>query len=580
MNAQDAEPYIYADNAATTPLSPAALEAMMPFLTDAFGNPSGIHRVARQAAEALGAARARIAELLGADRADEVYFTSGGSESDNWMLRGAVQRFRDLYGSDATPRIITSSIEHHAILHCCEALEREGVSVTYLPVDGQGFVRVEDLEAALIANEQAARAERVSNCPDAERDLDCTDATGESAACRPVATSAKGGGEHAASAASHRAARKSGDREIAGGRHDEDDSAAPHPPATALVSIMLANNEVGTIEPIRELAAVAHRHGAPFHTDAVQAVGHIAVDVRELGVDALSLSAHKFHGPRGVGALYLHDGFSIPPLIAGGAQERGERAGTENLAGIVGMAAALDEAVRSLDKNAQRVSAARDELVRHVLTSCGGARLTGAPCADAAGAAGGHAFTTLSLASAVAASGPIRTAATSDHACAESASSEARTGSEANPAVAVVAASETNHDAVASAAAPETNPVATAVGASEANPDVSLPGIAAGRRTPGRLPSIASFSCDNIDGELLVVLLDRAGVAAATGSACSTGSTEPSHVLTAMGLSPSSARGALRLSLAESITREELDLLKQRIPAAIKRARLMSGIGG
>lgn len=562
MNAQDAEPYIYADNAATTPLSPAALEAMMPFLTDAFGNPSGIHRVARQAGEALGAARARIAELLGADRADEVYFTSGGSESDNWMLRGAVQRFRDLYGCDATPRIITSSIEHHAILHCCEALEREGVAVTHLPVDEQGFVRVEDLETALIANEQAARAERVSNCPDAERDLDCTDATGESAACRPVATSAKGGGEHAASAASHRAARKSGDREIAGGRHGEDDSAAPHPPATALVSIMLANNEVGTIEPIRELAAVAHRHGAPFHTDAVQAVGHIAVDVRELGVDALSLSAHKFHGPRGVGALYLRDGFSIPPLIAGGAQERGERAGTENLAGIAGMAAALDEAVRSLARNAQRVSAARDELVRHVLTSCGGARLTGAPCADAAGAAGGHALTTLSFASAVAASG------------------EARTGSEANPAVAVVAASETNHDAVASAAAPETNPVATAVGASEANPDVSLPGIAAGRRTPGRLPSIASFSCDNIDGELLVVLLDRAGVAAATGSACSTGSTEPSHVLTAMGLSPSSARGALRLSLAESITREELDLLKQRIPAAIKRARLMSGIDG
>lgn len=588
MNAQDAEPYIYADNAATTPLSPAALEAMMPFLTDAFGNPSGIHRVARQAGEALGAARARIAELLGADRADEVYFTSGGSESDNWVLRGAVQRFRDLYGSDATPRIITSSIEHHAILHCCEALEREGVAVTYLPVDEQGFVQVEDLEAALIANEQAARAERVSACADAERTLDRTDAertldrseaAGESATCRPVATSIKDGGEHAASATSHRAARKSGDCEIADGRHGEDDSAAPHPPATALVSIMLANNEVGTIEPIRELATVVHRHGAPFHTDAVQAVGHIAVDVRELGVDALSLSAHKFHGPRGVGALYLRDGFSIPSLIAGGAQERGERAGTENLAGIAGMAAALEEAVRSLARNAQRVSAARDELVQHILASCKGVRLTGAPCADAAGAVGGHALTTLSFASAVAASGPIRTAATSDHACAESASSEARTGSEANPAVAVVAASETTRDAVAIAAAPETNPVATAVGASEANPDVSLPGIAAGRHTPDRLPSIASFSCDNIDGELLVVLLDRTGVAAATGSACSTGSTEPSHVLTAMGLSPSSARGALRLSLSEAITREELDLLKQRIPAAIKRASLMSGIG-
>ena len=342
---------------------------------------------------------------------------------------------------------------------------------------------------------------------------------------------------------------------------------------------MLANNEVGTIEPIRELAAVAHRHGAPFHTDAAQAVGHIAIDVRELGVDALSLSAHKFHGPRGVGALYLHDGFSIPPLIAGGAQERGERAGTENLAGIAGMAAALDEAVRSLDKNAQRVSAARDELVRHVLASCGGVRLTGAPCADAAGA--GRRLRAHDLEPRQRSWRHRAQSARPRHRItpAPSASSEARTGSEANPAVAVVAASETNHDAVASAAAPETNPVATAVGASEANPDVSLPGIAAGRRTPGRLPSIASFSCDNIDGELLVVLLDRAGVAAATGSACSTGSTEPSHVLTAMGLSPSSARGALRLSLAESITREELDLLKQRIPAAIKRARLMSGIG-
>lgn len=423
--ANSPEPYIYADNAATTPLSPVALDAMMPFLADAFGNPSGIHRMARQAAEALNSARARMAELLGAERANEVYFTSGGSESDNWVLRGAVQRFRDLHGSDAVPRIVTSSIEHHAILHCCEALERGGVEVTYLPVDEHGFVRAHDLEAALIANEQKEHAEHASSCDNTTH-------------------------------------------------------------ATALVSIMLANNEVATIEPIRELAAVAHRHGVPFHTDAVQAVGHIAVDVRELGVDALSLSAHKFHGSRGVGALYLRDGFSIPPLIAGGAQERGERAGTENLAGIVGMTAALDEAVHDLDRNAQRVSSARDELVQHILASCKGVHLTGAPCVSA-------------------------TAAANDH-------------------------------------------------------------------TSNRLPSIASFTCNNVDGELLVVLLDRTGVAAATGSACSTGSTEPSHVLTAMGISPISARGALRLSLAESITREELDLLKQRVPAAIKRAYLMSGI--
>lgn len=486
MNAQDAEPYIYADNAATTPLSPAALDAMMPFLTDAFGNPSGIHRVARQAAEALGSARARMAELLGAERADEVYFTSGGSESDNWALRGAVQRFRDLYGSDAAPRIITSSIEHHAILHCCEALEREGVEVTYLPVDEHGFVRAGDLEAALVANEQKARAERASDHADAGRGSNCADADDKATICEPRTAEANGAEREAASTDSHRATRELAGFAIAGERLTGADDTAPRPPATALVSIMLANNEVGTIEPIRELAAVAHRHGAPFHTDAVQAVGHIAVDVRELGVDALSLSAHKFHGPRGAGALYLRDGFSIPPLIAGGAQERGERAGTENLAGIVGMTAALEEAVHNLGRNAQRVSSTRDELVQHILASCEGVHLTGAPCPSATEAADNHA--------------------------------------------------------------------------------------------PDRLPSIASFTCGDVDGELLVVLLDRAGVAAATGSACSTGSTEPSHVLTAMGISPGNARGALRLSLAESITREELDLLKQRIPAAIKRARLMSGI--
>lgn len=420
------EPYIYADNAATTPLSPRALEAMMPYLTSSFGNPSGIHRVAREAAEALGNARGNMARLLGATHASEVYFTSGGSESDNWVLRGAVQRHRDLFGRDANVRIITSSIEHHAILHCCDALEREGVQITYLPVDEHGFVRPCDLETALEEHEREARTEA---------------------------------------------------------------------PAAALVSIMMANNEVGTIEPICELAAIAHTHGVPFHTDAVQAVGHIPVDVEELGVDALSLSAHKFHGPRGVGALYLREGFSIPPLIAGGAQERGERAGTENLAGIIGMAAALEESCAHLGRDMERVAALRDEFVRHLLAEVDGVRLTGAPL-------GSH---------------------------------------------------------------------AVHISADDGAPTVEAV-------SPMRLPSIASFTCDNVDGELLIVLLDRAGVAAATGSACSTGSTEPSHVLTAMGVNAATARGALRLSLANDITREELDLLKQRVPACIRRARIMSGL--
>ena len=273
-----AEPYIYADNAATTPLSPAALDAMMPYLTNAFGNPSGIHRVAREAAEALADARARIAGLLDASSPDEIYFTSGGSESDTWILQGAARRFRDSYGAEAPVRIVTSAIEHHAVLHTCEALERAGVEITVLPVDDEGFVSPDDL-ACVLAQLQAST----------------------------------GADEHVGAAAGR--AQSAGDV----GSHDRPDAGASLPPA-ALVSIMLANNEVGSIQNIEELARIAHEFGVPFHTDAVQAVGHIPVSIKALGVDALSLSAHKFHGPRGTGALYLKDGFSIPPLIAGGAR--------------------------------------------------------------------------------------------------------------------------------------------------------------------------------------------------------------------------------------------------------------------
>lgn len=402
-------PYIYADNASTTPLAPAALDAMMPYLTSAYGNPSGIHRISREAAEALEAARSRIASCLGAVLPREIYFTSGGSESDVWVLTGAVQRFRDLYGADAPVRLITSAVEHHAVLHTCEALARSGVETIYLPVDAQCHVAPEALEETLAQLQQ---------------------------------------------------------------RNDADGIDAP--PA-ALVSIMLANNEVGTIQPVSQLAQITHAHDVPFHTDAVQAVGHIPVNVQELGVDALSLSAHKFHGPRGTGALYLREGFSIPPLIQGGAQERGMRAGTENVAGAVGMATALEQELNDQAARMERVAHLRDELIERIVTAVPDVRATGDPHADR------------------------------------------------------------------------------------------------------RLPGIASLLCKDVDGELLVVLLDRAGVAAATGSACSTGETGPSHVITALGITdPRWARGSLRLSLADDVRAEDIDLLAARVPEAIRRARNLS----
>lgn len=483
------EPYIYADNAATTPLSPTALAAMMPYLTDEFGNPSGVHRRARNAATALEEAREAVAHALGAADTREVHFTSGGTEADNWALRGAAQRFRARLGRGATVRIITSAIEHHAVLNCCRALEAEGVHVTYLPVDAAGRVDAAALEEALVANERAGVGEAGAGLPDAA-DTDeqgkgtaGVDAVG-SPASRPLAAAPARG-----------------------------DSAGSPIAATALVSIMLANNEVGTVQNIAELACIAHAHGAPFHTDAVQATGHIPVDVAALGVDALSISGHKFHGPKGTGALWIKHGIDLPPLIAGGAQESGLRAGTENVAGIVGMAAALAEACDGLDARMERVAQARDALVAHILGTCPDIQLTGPACGNANGSVG----------------------------------------------------------------SPRGFGTARNVGGAQTVGGARTSSVA-GATLPARLPSIASFVCDGVDGDLLTVLLDRAGVAAATGSACSSGSTEPSHVLLALGIDPARAAGALRLSLADSITPEELDLLKARVPATIRRARLVSGL--
>lgn len=496
------EPYIYADNAATTPLSPTALAAMMPYLTDEFGNPSGVHRRARNAAAALEEAREAVAHALGAADAREVHFTSGGTEADNWALRGAAQRFRAHHGRGATVHIITSAIEHHAVLNCCRALEAKGVHVTYLPVDAAGRVNAAALEEALVANERAAADEAGAGLPDA------ADAGEAGAGLLDAADT----GEQGEDTAGADADGSPTSRPLAAAPA-RDDSAGSPIAATALVSIMLANNEVGTVQNIAELARVAHAHGAPFHTDAVQAAGHIPVDVAALGVDALSISGHKFHGPKGTGALWIKHGIDLPPLIAGGAQESGLRAGTENVAGIVGMAAALTEACDGLDARMERVAQARDALVAHILDTCPDVQLTGPACGSANGTVGSPSG-----------AGAARTVGTAQTV------GGARTSS------------------------------------------------VAGATLPARLPSIASFVCDGVDGDLLTVLLDRAGVAAATGSACSSGSTEPSHVLLALGIDPARAAGALRLSLADSIAPEELDLLKARVPAAIKRARLVSGL--
>ena len=269
---------IYADHAATTPLSEAAFAAMQPYMKTEFGNPSPLYSLSRKPRKAVSDARESIAAAIGA-LPEEIYFTSGGTEADNWALTGTA-----FHGSGRKAHFITSAIEHHAVLNTCAFLERIGFEVSYLPVDRQGIVRPQCLEENLRAD-------------------------------------------------------------------------------TALVSVMLANNEIGTVEPIAELSAVAHAHGALFHTDAVQAVGHIPVDVASLGVDMLSASAHKFNGPRGVGFLYVRKGTALEPLIHGGAQENRMRAGTENVAGIVGMAAALREHVETLEADARRLESLRGLLL-------------------------------------------------------------------------------------------------------------------------------------------------------------------------------------------------------------------------
>lgn len=381
--------YVYADNAATTAMSKTAIRAMEPYYDTLYGNPSSLHSVGQRAAEALEAARARVAACLGA-KPEEIYFTSGGSEADNQAIRSAA-----LVGARKGKRhIISTAFEHHAVLHTLKKLEREGFEVTLLDVGSQGLVNVKDVAAAI--------------------------------------------------------------------RED-----------TALVTIMYANNEVGTIQPIAEIGALCREKGVPFHTDAVQAVGHLSIDVERDQIDMLSLSAHKFHGPKGVGALYCRKGLPLLPFIEGGAQERNRRAGTENLAGIAGLAAALEEANANLERNAAQISALRDKLIDG-LSQIPHARLNG--------------------------------------------------------------------------------------------------------DRERRLPGNVSFCFEGIEGESLLLLLDAKGVAASSGSACTSGSLDPSHVLLALGLPHEVAHGSLRLSLSEYNTIEEMDHILKVVPEVVSYLRDISPV--
>jgi cysteine desulfurase len=376
---------IYLDHAATTPLDPRVLEAMLPFLTEAWGNPSSVYGPGRRARAALDAARDSLAAALGC-QARELIFTSGGSESDNLAVRGVARR-----NAERGRHLVCSQIEHHAVLHPMQDLEREGFEVTYLPVDRDGRVEPEDLRRAL------------------------------------------------------------------------------RPGRTTLVSVMLGNNEVGTVEPVRRLAEIAHEAGACFHTDAVQALGKVPVGVDELAADLLSISAHKIGGPKGSGALYVRMGTRISPLITGGGHERNRRAGTENVAGVAGLARAVELATGELPARAARMAALRDRLIQGVLAEVPGARLTGHPVE--------------------------------------------------------------------------------------------------------RMPHHASFVIPGVRGDSLLMVLDRAGVYASSGSACTSGSLEPSHVLLAMGLTPEEALGGLRLTVGPETTAGEVDQAIAAIAQATSRIR-------
>ncbi|MDD5969825.1 MAG: cysteine desulfurase NifS [Anaerostipes sp.] len=378
---------IYLDNAATTQVNGEVLNTMLPFFRETYSNPSAVYRFAGEGKKAVDHARKQVADVIGA-KAEEIYFTGGGSESDNWALKTTVEAY-----SGKGKHIITSKIEHHAILHTCEYLEKRGYEVTYLDVDEEGKISLKELEAAIR-------------------------------------------------------------------------------PDTILISIMTANNEIGTIEPIREIGRIAHEHGVLFHTDAVQAYGHIPINVKKMNIDLLSASGHKFNGPKGIGIMYIREGVKIGSFIHGGAQERGRRAGTSNVPGIVGIGKAAQIAKDTMEERSARETKIRDHLIERVLKEIPYARLNGHPV--------------------------------------------------------------------------------------------------------DRLPNNANFCFRFIEGESMLIMLDQLGICASSGSACTSGSLDPSHVLLAIGLPHEIAHGSLRLTLSEDITLEEIDFVVDELKKIIERLRSMS----
>ena len=380
---------VYLDHAATTAARPEVVEAMLPYFTEKYGNPSSIYSLGSETKAAITHAREIMAKSIGTT-SENIYFTAGGSESDNWALVATAEAY-----ASKGKHIITSKIEHHAILHTAEFLETKGVDVTYLNVDEFGKISLEELENAIR-------------------------------------------------------------------------------PETVLISVMFANNEIGTIQPIAEIAEIAKKHGVLFHTDAVQAVGHVPIDVEKLHVDLLSMSGHKLGAPKGIGAIYIRKGTRISPLIFGGAQEKKLRAGTENIAGIVGLGKAAELAVAEMEETTKKLTALRDKLIHGILESIPDSRLNGHPT--------------------------------------------------------------------------------------------------------DRLPGNCNISFSYIEGESLLLLLDALGIAASSGSACTSGSLDPSHVLMAIGLPHEIAHGSLRLTIDRENTEEQVDFILEKLPGLVQRLRDMSPV--